>query len=264
MKRSRYLQFLLAAVTALTLSPAFAVAPTITPIPISADEAFDAAATQTDPLTGEEAKVALVDVRSRAEYYWVGTAAKVNEIVVKGQAETIKPDDGRVRLIHEGKFLEYTVAGRYQRIQVEKVERLDSAPLAISIPYRFWDEAQYKLVKNDDFASSIDDLADADVKVLIVYCRSGSRSSQCVVTLDPNIAGKFEAIYEIDDPEGIASVTGLPGVGGFEGSGYGAAYNGYIGFPGRQTEFQEAPSASWKDSGLPIKIQSPLLVPTQP
>ncbi|MCU0833037.1 MAG: hypothetical protein MUC77_01195 [Chromatiaceae bacterium] len=108
MKRSRCLPFLLAVVTALALTPAFA----LEPIPVSADEAFDAAATQTDPLTGQPAKVALVDVRSRAEYYWVGTAAKVSEIVVQGKAAAIKPDDGRVRLIHEGKFLEYTVAGR--------------------------------------------------------------------------------------------------------------------------------------------------------
>lgn len=229
----------------MALSPALALEPS----PITADEAFDAAATQTDPLTGEAAKVALVDVRSRAEYYWVGTAAKVVEIVVDGQSATITPDDGRVRLIHEGKFLEYTVNGRYQRIKVAKVKSLNTAPLALSIPFRFWNEAEYRLVANPNFASSIDALADAGVNVLIVYCRSGVRSTACIVNLDAAIADKFDAIYEIDDP------TGIIGVGGFEGLGYGEAYNGYLGFPGRQTDVQENPSASWKDSGLPIKIQ---------
>ena len=34
-------------------------------IPITADQAFDAYANQTDPLTGESASVAIVDVRTR-------------------------------------------------------------------------------------------------------------------------------------------------------------------------------------------------------
>jgi hypothetical protein len=80
MKRSAYRQFLLAVATALALTSVLAVEP----VPITADEAFDAAATGTDPLTGETAKVALVDVRSRAEYFWVGAPAKVLEIVLKG------------------------------------------------------------------------------------------------------------------------------------------------------------------------------------
>jgi hypothetical protein len=40
--------------------------------------------------------------------------------------------------------------------------------------------------------------------------------------------------------------------GGFTGSNYQEAYNGHVGFPGRQTEIEEHPSVSWMDSGLPI------------
>ena len=68
------------------------------------------------------------------------------------------------------------------------------------------------------------------------------------MNLDPAILSRFQAVYEIDDPSGI-----IVGVGGFEGSAYGQAYNGYRGFPGRPTEGQDEPSVSWKDAALPIK-----------
>ena len=104
MKRYRYVRWLLAVVTALAFTSAVAEGP----IQITADEAFDAVATQTDPLYEDvEAVVALVDVRSRAEYYWVGTAARVDEILLTGKKapRSVVPDLGKVRLIHGGKFL---------------------------------------------------------------------------------------------------------------------------------------------------------------
>jgi hypothetical protein len=194
-----------------------------------------------------------VDVRTRAEYFWVGTAAQVEAIVLKGEEEeTIVPDLGRVRLIDEGKFLEYTVDGSYARTQVAKVASLTTKAIALSIPYQFWDEVEAKRVPNPEFESSIDELAEQGVEILIVFCKSGGRSTSCIVNLDEEIAAKFDAIYEIDEPSGPD--TGVRGVGGFEGSAYNQVYNGYVGFPGRLTEVQENPSVSWKDAGLPIKV----------
>ena len=65
-------------------------------IPITADRAFDAYANQTDPLTGEPANVAIVDVRTTAEYFWLGTTAQVDSIVTKSGKE-FWPYNGKVR-----------------------------------------------------------------------------------------------------------------------------------------------------------------------
>jgi len=243
----RHLRFAIcAAAMASAFIPALAQALT----GITAEEAFDAVQTQTDPLTGASAKVALVDVRTRAEYYWVGAPTRVNQIVLRDpSAAPIVPDLGKVRLLHEGKFLEYTVDGRYGRTQVAKVARLDMSPISVNIPFKFWDEPSASLVPNPAFNSQIAALAtDKGVEVLIVFCRSGSRSSTCGTQIENT--HQFAAVYEIDDPE----PNSAGGVGGFEGSPYGDVYNGYHGFPGRLTEVQTVPSVSWKDTGLPIRI----------
>jgi rhodanese-related sulfurtransferase len=246
-----YMRFLLATVVSIASISAYAG---FDPIPITADEAFDAVQTGTDPIDPEiAAVVALVDVRTRAEYFWVGTAAQVDAVVLKGEEDkTVWPDLGKVRLIEEGKFLEYTIDGRYKRTQVEKVAKLETTAIALSIPYQLWDEAAAARVPNPAFTSSIDALAEQGVEVLIVFCKSGGRSTSCIVNLDAEVAEKFDAIYEIDEPTG--PVTGVHGVGGFEGNAYNQVYNGYVGFPGRLTEIQENPSVSWKDAGLPIKV----------
>jgi rhodanese-related sulfurtransferase len=239
------LVFLTAAMTSAAI-PAVAQAELVG---ITAEEAFDAVQTQTDPLTGAHANVALVDVRTRAEYFWVGTAAKVNKITLRdAKSQSIVPDLGKVKLLIEGKFLEYAVNGRHKRTQVDKVASLDTSPIAINVPYKLWDEATATTSSNQDFDGDIDALADAGAEVLIVYCRSGSRSSTCGTQIDEE--NKFQAVYEIDDP--VPGSAG--GVGGFEGSPYGEVYNGYHGFPGRLTDVQSVPSVSWKDTGLPIKI----------
>ncbi|HSP91961.1 MAG TPA: hypothetical protein VLN08_13685, partial [Vicinamibacterales bacterium] len=66
----------------------------------------------------------------------------------------------------------------------------------------------------------------------------------------------FDAVYEIDQPDKTT------GYGGFEGSNYDSVFNGYRGFPGRDTWTQIHPSVSWKDAGLPIKIGAdPFTIP---
>jgi len=215
------------------------------PVPITANAAFDAAATKTDPLTGQSMAVALVDVRSRAEYFWVGTATTVDMIQLKNGLSVI-PDDGKVVIDHEGKFLTYTVDGRNKRVQVEKIDSLAHSRLAINIPYKVWNEEDAKLELNPDFTDEIEALAGSPggFEVVILYCRSGGRSTDCYGAFDTTL---FSGVYEIDDP------AGNRGFGGFEGNSYKNVYNGYRGFPGRQTGVQTVPSVSWKDAGLPMK-----------
>jgi len=213
------------------------------PVPISAESAFNAVTTQTDPQTGYQKSVALVDVRSRAEYFWVGTATQVDEIVLK-DGSTIAPDLGKVILDHEGKFLTYTLNSDEKRVQVKKVDSLIHSAIARSIPFKLWNEDTAKLEANPDFANDIANLVQEGVEVVILYCRSGGRSTDCTNQFDTDA---FFAVYEIDDP------AGNRGFGGFEGNSYKNVYNGYRGFPGRETGVQTVPSASWKDSGLPMK-----------
>jgi rhodanese-related sulfurtransferase len=193
-----------------------------------------------DPATGMPAYVALVDIRDPVEIFFSGAPAEVYEIdLVNGSI--IVPDGGRVRLIQAGKFIEYQVDGRYQRLQVAKVSQLRMTQLAVNVPYWFRDESSWPA--NPDFKMTIEGLADSS-NVLILFCRTGGRSSRATSDFDTSL---FDAVYEIDDPLGL---TG--GVGGFSGSTYQNGYNGHIGFAGRQTDMQEHPSVSWMDSGLPI------------
>ena len=212
------------------------------PIPISAEQAFDAVQMQIDPITGEFKNVALVDVRTRAEYFWVGAACQVDEIITSKE-ETIIPDDGKVILPHSGKFLIYEINGRNKRLQTKKVSKLNLSPIAINIPYKLWDEETGTLSDNSGFVAAVENLSPA-YNVLIFFCRSGGRSEDCLGYFDTTL---FDAIYEIDQPDGKS------GRGGFEGTSYSNVYNGYRGFPERLTEIQEHPSVSWKDAGLPMK-----------
>lgn len=255
MIRTCSMQLLLALVTAVALTSARAVEP----VPISANAAFDAVQTQKDPLSGYPANVVLVDLRSRAEYNFIGTPAKVDAIVLKGKkVKPIVPDLGKVRLIKAGKFIEYRVGGNYRRTLVSQVSTLQTSPIAINIPCALWDETAQALVANTvEFQSGIADLASQGVQVLIAFCTSGGRSTQCIANLPESISRQFQAIYEIDDPSGKSAY-----VGGFKGSDYGGVYNGYQGFPGRLTGVQAAPSVSWEDRGLPIFVPDPVcLVP---
>jgi rhodanese-related sulfurtransferase len=214
----------------------------VSPIPITAEQAFNAVQTQTDPITGEDKSVALVDVRTRAEYFWVGAASQVDEIITT-KGESIAPDYGKVLLTGNGRFLLFEINGRNKRLQVKKVSEIVLSPIAINIPFKLWDEATGTLADNENFASDVEALA-SSFDVIITFCRSGGRSEDCLEDFDTTL---FEAFYEIDQPDGKS------GRGGFEGTSYSNVYNGYRGFPERLTEIQDNPSVSWKDTGLPIK-----------
>ncbi len=249
MLRTRHLITALLLVIAVAL-PALAQDP-FKPTPISAEAAFDALMTQTDPETGASKKIALVDVRTRAEIYWVGAPAKVDEFTLISGAKIV-PDLGKVKLTIGGLFYEYRDRGRKRYIRVQDVASVKLTPIAKNIPYQLWDETTGKSVPNGpdfiNFRTAVEKLANEDgVDIVIFFCRSGGRSEGCVAQFDPTL---FEKLYEMDQPSEV------DGNGGFEGNTYSNKYLGYRGFPGRVTIVQApgADSTSWKDTGLPIRI----------
>lgn len=231
------------------------------PIPITADVAFDAVTEQVDPLEWEDALVTLVDVRDPVEIFFSGAPGDVDQIEFL-DGRIIMPDGGKVRLLHEGKFVEYYREGRYRRTQVAKIHDLQITQLSVNIPYLFRTAVGWK--KNGNFGNEVNGLHDeshAGNQVLILFCRTGGRSSSAAKEEGAIDRTLFDAVYEIDDdPEWLTGSKG-GGVGGFTGSNYKTdktvpaymgAYNGHVGFPGRQTEIEEHPSVSWMDAGLPI------------
>ena len=93
------------------------------PIPITAEQAFDAVQNQSDPISGETKSVALIDVRTRAEYFWVGAACQVEEITTS-KGDTIVPDNGKVFLTRDGKRIEYELNGKHKKLQLKKWTKL--------------------------------------------------------------------------------------------------------------------------------------------
>jgi len=211
-------------------------------VPITAEQAFDAYANQVDPITDDPANVAIVDVRTMAEYYWVGTCAKVVRIITKNGEEII-PDSGKVILKANNSIdLEFDVDGYPTTLNVEYVDEIETSPIARHIPYKTWKDKKCEPVLNKKFAKDIEALADEDIDIVIMMCRSGKRTSD--TEFDFSL---FDAVYEIDQ-------DGKNGRGGFQGTSYGDIYNGFRGFSGRKTSFQEYESVSWSDAGLPIHI----------
>ena len=212
-------------------------------VPITAEQAFDAYANQEDPETGLPANVAIVDVRTTAEYYWVGTCAQVDTILTTKGEEFI-PDNGKVILkANNSSHLEFDVDGYPTTLNVEYVDEIDTSPIARHIPYKTWKDKKCEPVLNKKFAKDIEALADEGIDIVIMMCRSGKRTSD--TEFDFSL---FDAVYEIDQPDG------KNGRGGFQGTSYGDAYNGFRGFPGKETSFQEHKSVSWSNAGLPIHI----------
>ena len=211
-------------------------------VPITAEQAFDAYANQVDPITDDPANVAIVDVRTMAEHYWVGTCAKVVRIITKNGEEII-PDSGKVILKANNSIdLEFDVDGYPTTLNVEYVDEIETSPIARHIPYKTWKDKKCEPVLNKKFAKDIEALADEDIDIVIMMCRSGKRTSD--TEFDFSL---FDAVYEIDQ-------DGKNGRGGFQGTSYGDIYNGFRGFSGRKTSFQEYESVSWSDAGLPIHI----------
>lgn len=211
-------------------------------IQITAEQAFDAYANQVDPKTGDSANVVIVDVRTTAEYHWVGTCAQADEIKTVKEG-SIFPENGKVQF-ETSKILKFEVGGVQKVLQINQIDEIVTCPIAINIPYETWDEKKCTKVINKNFSDEIEALIET-YNVLILMCRSGKRTSNCVADFNTNL---FDAVYEIDQPDG------KNGRGGFQGTSYDDAYNGYRGFPLRNTCFQSYPSVSWSDAGLPIHI----------
>jgi rhodanese-related sulfurtransferase len=242
------------------------------PIPITADQAFDAVTMQVDPETGGPANVLLIDVRDPVEYFFNGAAGAVTKIHLKGyrgKGARVTPEGGKVRLVHDGKFVEYWVKGHYRLTRVAEIDNLDMEPLAYNVPlWRFdvttnnWetDHSAEEAAFVTNMAALVDALPDAEYcsgcpfKV-ILYCRTGGRST-LAGRLIADVLFNANDVYEIDDP------AGQNGRGGFSGPAWSATsadyngYNGYGGFPGRQTppdgRSDVHASVSWLDSGLPV------------
>ncbi|MCP3921993.1 MAG: hypothetical protein GY714_05330 [Desulfobacterales bacterium] len=213
--------------------------------PVSADKAFDAVALQIDPVTKKNAKVAIVDLRTSAEYYWVGACAQVEMIVTKDGKE-ISPYLGKTIFDMKTSSISYTVMDgkekKAETLPVSKIKTMFKNPVSINIPYQKWDESTQSKVDNTIFKKEIESLA-SKYDTLILMCRSGKRSSKCEFDFS-----LFKAVYEIDQP------SGKNGKGGFQGTSYKEVYNGYRGYPGRNTDNQKMKSVSWNDFGLPVHI----------
>ena len=197
-------------------------------VPITAEQAFDAYANQVDPLAGGAANVAIVDVRTTAEYHWVGTCAQVDKIITT-KGDEIIPDNGKVILKANSRILvlEFDVDGKPSALNVKHVDEIETSPIAKHIPYKTWKDTKCEPVLNKEFAKEIEALADEGIDIVIMMCRSGKRTSDAEFDFS-----LFDAVYEIDQPDG------KNGRGGFQGSSYDDAYNGCRGFPGRKTSFQ--------------------------
>lgn len=114
----RYLKYTFAGLALFTLTPAFG----FEPVQITAEQAFDAVQKQKNPLTNASSVVALVDTRTRAEYFWVGTAAQVDKIIFKNINDkeiSVAPDLGKVKLNVSGKLLSYKVNGNARTVPLD-------------------------------------------------------------------------------------------------------------------------------------------------
>lgn len=239
---SNYLPVILIVAFLVCAGPAVAGAADL--IQITADQAFDAVMLQKDPSTGASKKIALVDVRTRAEFFWVGAASRVDEIVLKDES-TITPDSGKAVLKKHGRFIFFKHNNAPNMLPTSKIKEVKLSPIAINIPYMLWDETTAGMTENADFKAEVEKLAlEQGVDVVIFFCRSGGRSQGCLNAFDTSL---FKQVYEIDQPDGEN------GFGGFEGTSYSNIHIGHRGFPGRNTNGQSHESVSWKDSALPIK-----------
>jgi len=111
------------------------------PVPITADQAFDAVMKGIDPIDGVDygiGKVVIVDLRTPAEFQFQGTAGKVESILLAGAADPVVPDLGKARNTTDGKSLEYTIGGKRKRTRIDRIANVVTAPIAVNIPCATW------------------------------------------------------------------------------------------------------------------------------
>jgi hypothetical protein len=92
---------------------------------------------------------------------------------------------------------------------------LSRKQIVINIPYETWDDDMCAKDLNPNFADEIEALS-SDYDVIILMCRSGKRTSNCVADFNTSL---FKAVYEIDQPDGKNGC-------GWQGTSYDNAYNG--------------------------------------
>lgn len=240
-------------------TPAHADDP-LTLIPITANAAFDAVTKQVDPVSHANADVYLIDVRDPYEVYMNGGPAAVKTITLLN-GKTIEPEHGKVRLMFDGRFIFYS-ATRHNRFEpVNNIKSMDAVPLATNIPVwrlNLVSDAEVGLKATFDKTTESRFLEAMKQNYqpgasLILFCRTGGRSSVAGELLSAFALQNGWTLYEIDDP------AGKENYGGFNGAAYDGALVGYDGFPGRVTG-KRVPSASWLDAGLPVMRKSTAIV----
>ena len=140
-------------------------------------------------------------------------------------------------------------------------------PVAYLISWKVFkgmnEDGTKNLIDNSDFDALVEQtFGDDKDQPLILMCACGIRSTFAAERLE---SLGYTEVYEIDNHlKESASYPG--GIGGFEGSGYNNAYEGYTGFPGRLDGGSlgitletlsvdidnENDSVSWMDTGLPV------------
>jgi hypothetical protein len=296
MKRCHYMQMSLITVAAAAVTSAWAVVPAqVNPIPLTAEQAFDAVASQC--LGGHcygvgTGAIKIVDVRTAEEAQLQGAPAKVVSITLK-DGTIFTPDNGKTILAKDSKQLEYTLAGKKKQTGLDKIASVATEQISVNVECAAWDPDNLTMVANAEaFSAGMAALAEDGVKVPITMCNSGGRSTLCPYKfMDESVAPLFDAFYEIDRPGAQYTVTPLveaasggklpagshvAGLGGFNGNDYGNIYNANLGYPGRPTDKMpvlgyspadlaaggpNGPSTSWKDAGLPIFIADTACIP---
>jgi rhodanese-related sulfurtransferase len=137
------------------------------------------------------------------------------------------------------------------------------SPIAYVIPFQFEDidsAGNITVTKNSDFDALVDQTFPDHSQPIIAICRSGGRSSEAAEELE-RYPLLYTEVYEVDNYL-------QNGVGGFQGSNYGNATEGYRGYPQRLPNTMSPKkinvktdssrivnsddSVSWMDSGLPV------------
>jgi len=250
---------------------------------ITANEAFDKWV--------EGAKI--IDVRTAAEYFWVGSCAKVINITLKDGTEIV-PDHGKA-LEYMG-YEVYWVGGTLEVKSVKDIANITTEAIAYNIPWKMWangltktSDEKYKaggIVVKYLFGLIVQEKFPDKTTPIITMCRSGDRSEAAAAYLEDL---GYEEVYEIDNKVAVeaAEAAGKPvgkrgGHGGFQGGSYSNIYNGYRGYPNRlplvgfgipddtdpstrEVETVTADlgsddkddSVSWLDTGLPISQTFP-------